>query len=67
MLSFDYAQPASLESTPYGAQPYELLRRRYEPIATDGGIPYVLRSAPLLPVHAAVPSAERKAEPAPAQ
>ena len=66
LLSFDYAQPASLESAPYSAQPYELLRRRYEPIATDGGIPYVLRSAPLLPVRAAAPPAERKADPAPA-
>lgn len=63
LLNFDYAQPASFETAPYGAQPYELLRRRYEPVESGtGGIPYVLLSAPLLPPPAA---AERKAESAP--
>lgn len=59
LLNFDYAQPASFETSPYGAQPYELLRRRYEPVETgSGGIPYVLLSAPLLPQ----PAPERKSE-----
>jgi sigma-E factor negative regulatory protein RseA len=45
MLNFDYAQPASFETPPYG--------RRYEPIETgSNAIPYVLLSAPLLPPRA---------------
>ena len=59
LLNFDYAQPASFETSPYGAQPYDLLRRRYEPVETgSGAIPYVLLSAPLLPP----PAPERKAD-----
>lgn len=61
LLNFDYAQPASFETSPYGAQPNDLLRRRYEPIETgSGGIPYVLLTAPLLPP----PAPEHKADPA---
>jgi sigma-E factor negative regulatory protein RseA len=53
MLNFDYAQPASFETSPYGMPGYDLPRRRYEPIETgSNGIPYVLLTAPLLPPRA---------------
>jgi len=62
LLNFDYAQPASFEALPYGAAPYELLRRRYEPVETGSGLPYVLRIAPLLPQPPPTPLPERDAE-----